>query len=391
MSSAVRSGRFSTAGPAEGEWIALSGGLSQGADRGGHVWAFLQYLAGFRELGFSVLFVDDAIAFALVPEGGGGLPSGWTRSGHAIASAARAASPAGTEAVDVPRAALGGLAERALALVNVMGFLRDGEVLARARRRVFLDIDPGYGQMWRELGLADVLAGHDAHATVGTRVGEAGSDVPDCGLDWIPSLPPVVLDQWPVVTGGGSWTSVASWRGRYGTIARRGRVYGSRVHEFQRFLDLPRRVRARFELALDIHPDETRDLAALNDAGWRLVDPRSACGDPDAYRAFVQGSRAELMVAQNMYVATRGGWFSDRSACYLASGKPVLAQDTGFPDALPTGDGLLAFSTLDEAVAGVEEIEARYNRHARAAREIAEEHLDARRVLGRLLDRAGVA
>jgi hypothetical protein len=200
----------------------------------------------------------------------------------------------------------------------------------------------------------------------------------------------VVLEHWDPAEGGGAFTAVASWRGPYGTTTHGGATYGSRVHEFRRFIPLASMRPGRFELALDIHPDETEDIAALHASGWSLVDPRACCGDPDAYRAFIRRSGAEFMVAQNIYVATRSGWFSDRSTCYLASGKPVLAQDTGFSDRYPTGAGLIAFETLDEAAAGVDAIEGDYRRHALAARELAEEYFDARKVLPALLERVGL-
>ena len=168
-------------------------------------------------------------------------------------------------------------------------------------------------------------------------------------------------------------------------------TYGSRVHEFRKFFELPRLVDADFELALDIDPAEVDDLRALDANGWRLVDPTAVAGTPGAYRSYIQGSKAEFSVAQNMYVATRSGWLSDRSLCYLASGKPVLAQDTGFSDNYPVGEGLLAFSTLEEAAAGVEEIERNYDRHSRAARALAEEYFDSEKVLRSLLTRLGIS
>jgi hypothetical protein len=256
---------------------------------------------------------------------------------------------------------------------------------------VFLDIDPGYPQMWRELGLADMFEGHDAFVTIGENIGRPDCLIPDCGLEWITTPPPVDLESWPVAPGGASFTTVATWRNPYGTVTFDGTTYGSRVHEFRKFVELPRLVGADLELALDIDAAEVDDLALLERNGWRLVDPKRVAGTPDAYRSYIQGSKAEICIAQNIYVATRSGWISDRSLCYLASGKPVLAQDTGFSDNYPVGEGLIAFSTLDEAAAGVEEIERNYERHSRAARELAEEHFDAGKVMGRLLDRLGVS
>jgi hypothetical protein len=174
-------------------------------------------------------------------------------------------------------------------------------------------------------------------------------------------------------------------------VEYRGKTYGLRAHQFRRFVDLPGLTRCPFELALAIHPTETRDLALLSDKGWSLVDPQMVAGDPLSYRRYIGRSRAEFSVAKDLYVQSRGGWVSDRSLCYLASGKPVLAQETGFSRHYPTGEGLLTYSTLEEAVAGVEEITRRPDRHARAARALAEEYFDSDKVLGRLLEKLGVA
>jgi hypothetical protein len=199
---------------------------------------------------------------------------------------------------------------------------------------------------------------------------------------------PVVLDHWPVhPLGTKAFTSIGSWRGAYGPVNYGGRTYGLRVHEFRRFLSLPRRSGERFEVAIDIHPDETTDLELLAMHGWVLADPREAGADPWAYRSYIQRSQAEFMVAKNMYVQARSGWFSERSSCYLASGRPVLAQDTDLGHLLPIGEGLLTFSTVDEAMAGVERIAADPDRHAKAARAIAEEHFDSNRVLPGMLER----
>jgi hypothetical protein len=143
--------------------------------------------------------------------------------------------------------------------------------------------------------------------------------------------------------------------------------------------------------ALAIHSAEERDLVSLDEHGWHLLDPAQVAGSPDTYRCFVQGSLAELGIAKAGYVASRSGWFSDRSACYLASGRPVIAQDTGFGDRLPTGWGLLRFVTTEDAVAATHAVVTDYERHRRAARALAEAHLDARAVLTTVLEQLGAA
>jgi hypothetical protein len=376
--------------------IAVSGSIAQRPGRAGHAWVFLSYLLGFRALGHEVLFIDH-----LRPEMVEGGPGGdWSSTPEArwlsglMEEAGLGDSYAllldeGGETIGLTRPRLLRALESSRLLLNFNGFLSDEELLAAVPRRVYLDIDPGFAQMWEELGLAEMFAGHDSFATVGANVGRPGCGVPTAGRDWIATRQPVLLDRWPVAPPGEAFTSIGSWRGPFEPVAYGGRTYGLRVHEFRPLLDLPRRVDVPFELALDIDPADERDLELLRGAGWGLADPLAALGDLASYRDYVQRSMAEISVAKGMYVETRGGWFSDRSACYLASGKPVLAQDTGFGETLPTGEGLLAFSDLDEAVEGAEAICADWERHSRAARSIAEEYFDAAKVLAELLTKLG--
>jgi hypothetical protein len=298
----------------------------------------------------------------------------------------------GREVVGRDRAVVVAAARRSALLLNVMGYLDDEEILGAAPLRAFVDIDPGFGQVWEELGLATTFTGHDRYVTVGGNIGRPGCAIPDRGLDWVTTKPPVELSEWPVAddAGNGRFTSVASWRGPFGPLQYRGRTYGLRVHEFRRFFELPARASAEFEVALDIGDADGTDLERLREHGWQITDPRAAAGDERRYREYVRGSSAELMIAKNAYVDMSSGWLSDRSACYLASGRPVLAQDTGLAGLIPTGEGLVTFTTLDQAVAGAEEITGAYERHRRAARALAEEHFAADRVLPRLLEALGV-
>jgi hypothetical protein len=232
------------------------------------------------------------------------------------------------------------------------------------------------------------------HVTIAENIGLPDCEIPTCGLDWITTRQPVALEQWPFRPDQArdrQYTSVGSWRVGWGTIEYLGETYGQRPHEFRKFFGLPGLVRTSFELALDIDPAETPDLEQLRANGWSLVDPKEKARDPWRYRDYIRSSRAEFGVAQNRVVKMRSGWFSDRSAVYLATGRPVLAQDTGWSRNYPAGEGLLAYRTLEEAVAGVEEIERDYDRHSAAARAIAEEHFDSRKVLTRLLDGLGVS
>jgi hypothetical protein len=381
--------------------LVIAGALAQKPKIAGHTWVLLQYLLGFRRLGWRTLFVDYLEPSSCVDEAGLNCPPVGSVNLRYVLDVLRCfgleddyvlIGPEGERLIGMPRSRLLERVKHSAFLLNIMGYLRDEEVLGRASKRIFLDIDPGFAQFWDELGLHHPFAGYDAYVTIGLSIGRPNCTIPTCGLDWILTPQPVVLEWWPFSdVHGDSFTTIASWRGAYGPVEYRGKTYGLRVHQFRRFVDLPRLTGRRFEVALAIHPAETRDLALLSDNGWTLVDPRMVAGDSLAYRSYIQHSLAEFSVAKDLYVETRGGWISDRSLCYLASGKPVLAQETGFSRHYPTGEGLLTYSTLEEAVAGVEEITRRPNRHARAARALAEEYFDSDKVLGRLLQKLGVA
>ena len=178
-----------------------------------------------------------------------------------------------------------------------------------------------------------------------------------------------------------------SWRGAYGPVTYQGKEYGLRPREFRKFAELPKRAGGCFELALDIHPADERDIDLLRTNGWMLVPAGQATSDPCQYREYIRNSAAEVMIAKNMYVDTNSGWVSDRSICYLASGRPVLAQDTGLAGLLPTGEGLLTFTTLDEATEAVRAVRREPERHQRAARRLAEEYFDSTKVLGALAEK----
>jgi hypothetical protein len=381
--------------------IVVAGALAQRPRHGGHTWVFLQYLLGFRRLGWDVLFLDRLEPAMCVDRDG--RPASLRSSENlryleqvmerfGLADSWAVLYDRGREVVGLGRSEVLARARRSTLLLNVMGYLDDEEILGAVPLRVFLDIDPGFGQIWQETGLSRPFQGHDRYVTVGELVGLPGCSIPDCGIAWIPTKPAVELAEWPAenaLVTPRRFTTVASWRGPFGPLEYDGKTYGLRVHEFRRFLDLPARTGAAFEVALDIDEADADDLQRLEAGGWDRVDPIAAAGDPWRYRDFVRHSWAEVMIAKNMYVATRSGWFSDRSACYLASGRPVLAQDTELEDLLPLGEGVVAFDTIEEAVEGVERIGADYKRHSRAAREIAQEHFAARRVLPRLLERLG--
>jgi hypothetical protein len=369
--------------------VVVAGAVANKPGNAGEAWVRMSWVEGFRRCGLDAWFVEE-------------LPTArWGDASSACIEWFRAVTERfgiGERAalVDADTGALlhgsASLPDGEL-LVNISGHARRPALLASCRRRAYVDLDPGYTQIWHVQGADLGLAHHDTHFTVGLNVGRPGCAVPDAGYRWTPVLPPVVLDDWPVLPPlpVDRFTTVGSWRGGFGPVEHDGVRYGVKAHELRRLLALPALVPATLELALDIHPGDHADRSRLLEHGWRLVDPAAVAGDPDRFRAYVQGSAAELSVAQGVYVGTHSGWFSDRTARYLASGRPALVQDTGLRGHLPVGAGLVTFATTDEAVSGAAGICADHEAHAAAARHLAEQHLDAALVLPRFLEQAGVS
>jgi hypothetical protein len=379
--------------------ILLSGMIAGVPHQGGATWAVLQYLLGLRSLGHEVLFVEPVDQTMIQPAG---VPldasvnadyfKGVVRD-FGFEDAAALLLTGSTQTVGLPYEVLRRVARRADAVINISGTLTDENLIAHAPVRVYLDLDPAFNQLWQAVEGIDMrFDGHTHFATVGQAVGHPGCAVPTCGREWIPTLPPVVLASWPVAESiaHDALTTVANWRG-YGSVDHDGVLYGQKAHSLRAFMSLPTLTDETFVLALAIHSEERKDLVNLMSSGWGLVDPAEVAGTPEAYRLFIQGSKGELGIAKSGYVLSRSGWFGDRSACYLASGRPVIAQDTGFNVALPTGEGLFCFQTTSDVLAAIGALRDDYTRHSRAARAIAEEHLDSAVVLPRLLERVGIS
>ena len=378
--------------------IVVSGGVAGVPGQAGIAWVMLQYLLGLRRLGHGVFFIDPLAPEALTPKGTSLATSTNAAFFHRLmaefgfADASSILVTDGSHATaGQPYAAVKEIVAQSDILLDISGKLRDPELLAAARRAVYLDIDPAFTQLWQEVQGIDMgLGGHSDFVTVGLNIGQPDCPVPTLGLDWITTLQPAVLERWPVTPApkAGSLTTIANWRG-YGSIEHQGIFYGQKVHALRELITLPTLTSEVFELALEIDPGEVKDLAALAANRWRVVSPDDVAGTPSSYQAFIRASKAEFGFAKTGYTASRCGWFSDRSICYLASGRPVLAQDTGFANALPTGRGLLTFSTIPDVLDAIDSLNENYEDHARAARALAEEHFDSDRVLGRLLSRLG--
>jgi hypothetical protein len=386
---------------ARGQTVVVAGALAQRPGVPGHAWVFLNWLHGLRSLGFDVLFVDR-LEPEMQTDSGSSVQSSreWAWLSTVMGDAGFGHDVAllyddGRSSLGMDRAGLDRRSTGAIALFNFMGYLADERILDSVGTRIFVDIDPGFGQLWRMQGLHDPFLGHDAVATVGLQAGVPGCLVGNTGLPTVATLPPVSLNHWGATPlpqrRRARLTSIATWRGPFAAIHHEGVRFGLRAHEFRHFVDVPVQVpEADFEVALDIDDADAADRARLLAAGWTLTDPTAVAAESKQYRDYIVDSTAEFVIAKEMYVRSGGGWFSDRSACYLASGRPVIAQDTGFSAHLPTGDGLVCFSDPGEAARAVQEVLERPDAHARAARQLAEEHLDASRVITTLLERLDV-
>ncbi len=382
--------------------LLVAGALANKPCNGGAAWTRMSWVTGLARLGFEVFFLEeispghcrdstgrvvplqDSVNFAFFRQ--------VTREFGLEGSAALLT--AGADRVEgATRQELLSRAEAAAGLLNISGHLRWPTLLGRVRRRIYLDLDPGYTQIWHAQGMDLGLGGHHMHFTIGENLGTSRSPIPGAGFRWLKTRQPVVLEQWPVRphTEPARFTTVASWRGAYGPLRFGGRRYGAKAHEFRRFARLPSQLPCRFELALEIGAGETRDLSLLREHGWDLVDPAAAVPDPGRFRRYVQGSLAEFSAAQGVYAGACSGWFSDRSVHYLASGKPVVVQDTGWPASLPRDEGIFAVRDCGEAARAVGRVLADYPRQSRRAREAAEEFFDSRTVLARFAADAGLA
>jgi hypothetical protein len=341
--------------------VSVAGALAAKPRNGGEAWVRLSYALGCRRLGCDVWLIEDA----------------HDASRDALDYARTVAASFELEYVPAEEAPPADL------LVDISGNIRSSTVRRRFRRTAFVDIDPGFTQWWHERRIEQIPA-HDVYFTIAGNLGSPDCPIPTCGIEWRQTRPPVLLAEWPMAEGGfDRFTTVSTWRSPFGPIE----PYGLKHHEWRKFTGLPAMTGLPFEAALRFHAADEADRNALEGEGWNLVDPQLVA-DPDGFRAYVRGSGAEFSVAQGIYVETQSGWFSDRSVRYLASGRPVLVQDTGLAPTLPVGKGLLTFRTLDEAAEGARAIADDYDRHARAARAMAEEYFDSDKVLSTLLEEA---
>jgi len=366
---------------------------------GGMTWHYLQYLIGLARLGHDVYYFEDTgrIPSSPVDKWSAtncmfnvdylsnvmshfGLSDRWAYCFYL--------GPKWFGLSDEKRRAVINSADLVL---NVSGSLAQPQNYRQVPLLIFVDTDPVFNQLKLVQGntsFRNQVDIHDVHFSFGEQFSK--TILAATGHYWRPTRQPIVLSEWrQTMPRRKVFTTVMNWMVKKSPFLHAGQIYGQKDIEFMRFLELPGRVVPTvMELALTLGKEGINPREQLVEKGWRVVDPLQVCPDYYSYRKYIESSMAEWSVAKNGYVQGKSGWFSERSACYLAAGRPVIVQDTGFPGILPVGEGLLPFTDIEEAVAAIHEVVAHYPRHARAARAIAEEYFDSDKVLNRLINEA---
>ncbi len=382
--------------------IVVTGLLGQYAF-GGVTWDYIQYLLGFRALGHEVWYLEDSGTWPYDPVQETyhadcsyntnylnsimtefGLGDRWIYRNGADGKFHGAGEAAGRD-----------LIKNGDLLVNVSsaGWLRDYEF--GVKHQMFIDGDP----MFCQVGLLDPkhadyaarVRSHDSHFTFGLNIGGPGCLAPETGIRWKKTVQPVSLEHWPFQAGEplDRFTTVMNWAS-YEPVEWAGKIYGQKDLEFEKFRDLPKRTPQPLEMAMGRGIGGRRPTEELRALGWTIHEAGVVLPDHLTYRDFLRTSKAEWSVAKHGYVAGLTGWFSCRTACYLALGRPAVVQETGWSDYIPAGQGVLAFSTLEEAVEAIADVNDHYAEHQAAARALAEQYFDARKVCADLLAQAGI-
>jgi hypothetical protein len=368
------------------------------SEGGGHFWVYMQYAQGLRQMGCEVYWLES-----FRPNGDHGMDAAqlapicarMERFGLRdkfilyMSPGANGASGLPSEYVGLTPAEAESIFERTDLLLN-FHYAIDPALLACFRRTAMVDIDPGLLQFWISRGQITVPR-HNCYFTTGETVGTPNARFPDCGLKWIHIRPPVCLDSWPCVSDARCevFTTVSNWDSDDWIVDSQETYENTKRVAFLEFAELPRLTPQPLELALFLKTKrDARDRQTLENLGWRVQHSHDVAGTPELYQAYIQKSRGEFSCAKRSCMKFQSAWVSDRTLCYLASGKPVVVQDTGPSSFLPNGQGMFRFSTLKEAANALATINRDYEHHCHAARQIAETHFDAKQVVGRILSEA---
>jgi len=370
--------------------VAPAGALNYD-EGGGHVWVFLNWALGLRSLGHRVIWLElpgvsterlarnaPILQRNLARFGLGGSLALGSRAGAQFAEATGASCISEDEALEAD-------------LLLSFHYALPADLVRRFRRSALVDLDPGLLQLWMSEGTFETPR-HDVYFTIGETVGKRGTDIPDCGIEWHYTPPPVSLEHWQPTAASpdAAYTTVTHWF--YGEMTFRGGTFNNdKRASFLDYLTLPSLAPAPLELALCIgDADDPTDPERLlwESHGWRVRHSWSVTATPEDYRSYIGRSRGEFSCAKPSCMKLQNAWVSDRTLCYLAAGKPAIVQHTGPSRILPDAAGMFRFRDLTEAAAALEKVEADYENQCRLARALAEEHFDARKVVGAVLEKA---
>jgi hypothetical protein len=368
----------------------------------GVTYQFLHYLIGLRKLGYDVYYIEDSgrwiydpVLNDMSPDVTGNLKMVvpyLEAHGFGDRWAFRGNYPDG-KCYGMTEAQILQLYKDADAFLNVTGAQEIRDEHRAIKRRIYVESDP-FGSQVKvakgDQGMINMLADHDTHFSFGENLGQPDCDTPIEKFKWLPTRQPVAVELWNdgASTGGPAYTTITTWHNKGKNLEWRGDTwYWTKDREFEKILDLPKLRNVPFELATSV---DEKVQKLLRDHGWRQTGSVEISRDAELYRKYIQQSRGEFTVARDQYVRPNTGWFSDRTCCYLAAGRPVITQETGFSKFLPSGRGLFGFRTMDDILAAVDAIESDYAGHCRAAAEVAREYFAAEKVVGSLMERAGL-
>lgn len=358
----------------------------------GNTWAFLQWVLGFKEAGWEVWMVEGMASGKLIDQN-------WQKASYQDSAnkshwetVIRRFGLEKTSSLLIDEQAENLEEARAFAaeadlFLNVSGHFKSGVLTFPKATKVYLDLDPGFTQIWSETYGSDMnFKGHDVYFTYGTQLGSSSCRAPTCGLEWKATVPPVVMKYWPcqpVQSVFAKFSTLAHWQG-YKWCEWKGEWYTGKSEEFHKLVQVPRSVRGVIELATEVEANAD-ELKPFAEAGWQLVNGTEISQSFSTHEAYLRESSAEFSAAKGGYVVSQGGWFSDRSVCYLASGRPVVLQGTGIERWLPEGAGFHVFSDAEEAIRVCNRVLENFEEEQAGARKLAEGYFDSHVVIRSLL------
>lgn len=372
---------------------------------GGVAWDYLQYVIGFARLGHDVYYYEDTWSWPYNPIE----KTNTSEAGYSVKYLGDFFNRYAPDlsgrwhyfhlhetGYGMSCKEFDDVAATADLFLNVSGACLFPDKLSPRCIKVFLDTDPGYNQIMLSERLAwsenverwcETVEAHDQHFTYAENIHGADCTVPKTGFDWKTTRMPIPPELWEACSkaplkADAPWSTIMTWNAFKGKLVYGGVEYASKGAEFEKLLGLPRLVSAPLKIAVG---GKNAPLDLISEHGWQVVDGPEATITPEKYQDFIAGSRGEVSPAKHVYVAMKTGWFSCRSACYLASGRPVVVQDTGFTSTIPSGEGIMAFDSVEQASRAICEVEEDYGKHSKAAKELARECFDSGKVLGKLI------